>query len=119
ISVQTDRPGAALGRMRLWDYSCPDELIGDRVDPCESRREVVAESVAIGKLAGWRIGHLRPVTIRPYEHLERQVERHERGGGHDRRTSCGAAEQDDLCLAQIEPDRSRLATVIDHHEHFQ
>jgi len=96
-----------------------DQRIRERADARQPGRQLGAQAIPCGQRLGRSVGHLRLPAVVPDQHLERQVERGQRGGVHHRRTRGRAAEQHQHRIAQPQPGLAGLGRLVDHREHLQ
>ena len=75
-------------------------------------------SFLLGAAVGGRLGAALEATRRRWLIAAWQVERREGSGDHHRGARLGAAEDDELGVAEVEPDLLGLAAVVDHGEYL-
>jgi len=77
--------------------------------------------VATGEVGGGVVAHqdLAAIARAPDEDLQRQIQREQGRGDHERRAGLGTAENEELRLLHLEADPLRRAAVVDQREHVE
>jgi hypothetical protein len=95
------------------------QRVGEHVDASQVPGQVAAEVMAGDDRRGRVVGDLGLPSVRPDQHLERQVKGGKRGRDHDGGARGGAAEDHQRGLPQREPHPAGLGALVDDREDLQ